>query len=93
MSKWVPTQRTNYHTEKPNTQVWIAGFQGLVFRRRYGWSYTVRFELADGTWLQKSAGSNQYYAGEAIAQQACLNSIESLRALLGNAVKVPEWAE
>lgn len=74
---WQDTKTKNkYGTH--NKMIWVGNIRCVVFRRRYGWSFTSIATLYNGLLLEIAAPSQKYYASVEVAQMQALAAVEDL---------------
>ena len=81
MTEWIPS-RTPGKWGEHSQYVWIGPYQVLVFKRKYGWAYTVRAEMSGNRWCQIASGSTDYYINPEIAKLAAMASLGDLQLMM-----------
>jgi hypothetical protein len=58
----------------------------IIFERRGGWAYTVRYQWDEETWLQVSSGRNDYWAAPEHVIKPALKGLARLYKILRECV-------
>lgn len=72
-----------------NMYRYIGPLQCLIFERGYGWSFTIRYFLLDGRYLQWSASKHEYWINPKCTEKPCLEAAAQFQRLL-DLIKAPE---
>src|SRR5215831_13698887 len=81
--EWLRTSTINIYTDEPNYLFDTGIVHAVVFRRKYGWAFTVRHELDRHRWIQVSSNTITYYCNEEFAKLDAIKAIEDLSKMLG----------
>ena len=82
MLEWTQTKTINRYTGKPSVWAQYSIAHCIVYRRKYGYAYTIRVPMHGNRWFEVAPGNNEYFRTEELAKLAVLASLPDVQDMI-----------